>query len=303
MLMLCSSTIFPDEYRQSLGERFTDEAFQPVRQLLSKPPATWNELLEQNKYLTKRNGATLTRSSIALGTADNVPYSEDILMAMMLQNGAKVVSSDRRNALFHTYETTPAGSKVRPGEKALEFYTSFANPAKDNYSWNPSQPSALDAFGQGKVAMVIAYTPFIDELKAKYPNLNYERTALPQISLSQPAVNFIKFKVETVTQTADNASAAFAMLRYYANSSSSSALASEQRLRPPFLKELQTRAEEDAFSKMILTGQSVFKRNRVQFDATFRKMIVDATQNGVPINLSLDAGAETINQLLNPDSE
>src|SRR5690606_30960030 len=137
-----------------------DAVIQPVRRLLEKAPATWSELLEQAKYINRRNGDTVLRSAVALGTADNIDHSNDILQLLMLQNGAKLVSDDRKNPLFHVPTSTPTGGQVRPGEKALDFYASFADPTKENYSWNPSMPQALDAFTQGRVAMVIAYSDF-----------------------------------------------------------------------------------------------------------------------------------------------
>lgn len=285
------------EYRKSLGDAADDDKYQPVRNLLSRPPATWSELVDQVKYLTKRDGNTIQRSAIAMGTADNTPNTADFLQLLILQNGGKVVSTDHKNALFHIPETTPAGVSVRPGENALDFLASFANPNKPTYSWNPSMPQAVDAFGQGKVAMVIAFSDFGKELKVKYPRLTFEVTSVPQISVSplQEPVNLLRFWAETVPSVADTPNAALAFARLEARNADS--LGAQAGLGSPLLATLK--ADDKEFpNRQILTGKTVFKKNRDQFDANFRQMIIDVTQNGLTPSQALDSGAEKINLLL-----
>lgn len=286
------------EYRKAQGNNLNEAAYAEVRQLFKNPPATWNDVLKQTKYLTQRNGTQVTRSAIALGTADNIPNSADILQLLMLQNGAKIVSTDRRNALFHIPDTTPSGGQVRPGQNALEFYTSFSNPNKENYTWSPSMPQALDAFGQGKVAMVVAFADFGKLLKIKYPKFNFTVTTVPQITIEplQTPVNLVRFSVETVTKTADSQGISFAFLKKYTDRPIVAAYAKQQGLTSPFLKDVKDKKEFPYYQ--IMTGTAVYKRNRTLFDAAFRQMIIDASQNGVAADKALDAGAEEVNVLL-----
>ncbi|MBU6388973.1 extracellular solute-binding protein [Patescibacteria group bacterium] len=287
------------DFRQSQGDNLSDSVYQPVRQLLSNPPATWNDLVNQAKYLTVRSGNTITRSAIALGTADNIPDAVDTLYLLMLQNGAQIISSDRRDALFHVPQTTPSGGIVKPGENALDFYTSFANPNKSNYSWNPSMPQALDAFAQGKVAMVIAYSDFADQLQVKYPKFHPQVAPVPQITVDnvQQPVNFIKFSIETVTQTADNPAAAFAFMKLYTAQDSADNLASEQKLRSPYLTTLN-KDTSNYENEQALTGQTTFKEDHSQFDSVFHDMIVNVSQDNIAVPDAISTGAQQINQLL-----
>lgn len=286
------------DFRKAQGNTARDEVLQPVRQLLNKAPATWNDVVEQAKYITKRNGSTIERAAIALGTADNIPNSGDILQLLMLQNGAKILSDDHMSAVFDVSTATPSGGQVRAGQKALEFFTSFSDPSKETYSWNPSMPQALDAFTQGKVAMVIAYSDFGKQLKIKKPGFSYEVAAIPQVSLAQDPVNFIRFSVETVTKTADNANAAFAFLQTYTNTDNAKILASEQKLYSPYLKYLNNAAIFQA--TQILTGQGTYKVVHTQFDAAFRQMIVDVSQNQILPEEAIKSGSDKIDNLVNP---
>jgi ABC-type glycerol-3-phosphate transport system substrate-binding protein len=285
-------------YRQSLGTDYSDDEITPVNKLLSAPPTTWSTLLDQLKYLTQTNGTTVKQSAIALGSANNVPDSDAILQLLMLQNGAKIVSSDRTRALFHVTESAAAGGTVRPGENALSFLTAFSDPSKLAYTWNPSMPSALDAFAQGKVAMVIGFSSFGQNLAIKYPQFRYETAPVPQISVgtNQTPVNVIRFSVDTVPKTADNYNAAVALLKLYSTADVVSDISSNIQLISPFKSQL---TNTDNFRQQeVVTGQAVFKKQRTQFDQAFNQMITDVTQNGIPVSQALDNAAETINGLL-----
>lgn len=296
------------DYQNSLGDNLfgdnlNEEKYQSVYQLLKAPPATWSDLVEQTKYFNVRgSGGSFTRSAIALGTADNTPNANDILFLLMLQNETTIISLDHKSALFHIPVTTPTGAKTRPGENALDFFASFSNPAKSTYSWNPSMPPALDAFGQGKLVMVIAFADFETQLKAKYPKFWYETAAVPQISTSQDPVNLIRFSIETVTKTANNQAAAFTFLKNYTGEESTNDLASEKKLLSPYLNSLDNTGE-DFLSKQVSTGKAVYKKQRAQFDEAFRQMIIDVSQNGISAGAALDNTAQTINQLLNAQEE
>jgi maltose-binding protein MalE len=290
------------EYRKSLGDKARSEDYTPVQQLLSNPATTWLDLTEQAKYITRRNGNDIQRSAIALGTADNVRNAQDILQLLIMQNGAQIVSSDRRNALFHIPTTTSSGVSVRPGELALDFFTSFANPNKATYTWNASMPQNIDAFGQGKVAMIIGYSDIDAQLKIKYPKMNYKIAPVPQKSATEQAVNMLSFTVEGVTKTANNTGAAFAFLSTYTDLETTKNIASQAKLLSPYLSDLNNSAT-DPFVKKVLTGKAVFKRSRTQFNEIFSQIIRDVNQNGLPSSQALDAGAESINKLLQDESQ
>lgn len=289
-----------NEFKESLGKNPKAEVYNPVKSLLSKAPTTWQELVEQERYITKQSNGSFERSTIALGTADNIPNSADILQLMMLQNGTKIVSDDHTTPQFHIPSTTPVGVSVKPGELALDFFSSFSNPNKETYTWNPSMPEALDAFGQGKVAMVIAFSDFKEQLAVKYPKLKYTAGAVPQNSTVDDPINLIRFDLETVTKAADNISAAQAMLRLYTDSSTAASIASERKLLSPYLETLNKK-KDDVYNKAVLTGVAVYKKSRTLFDEAFRQMILDTSQNGLTSEQSIAKGADAIDNILSDD--
>jgi ABC-type glycerol-3-phosphate transport system substrate-binding protein len=269
--------------------------------LLKDGPKTWNQLNEQAPYVNKISNGTFTRSLVALGTADNVPNSDAILQVMMMQNGVDIVSTDHSSVLFNTYKSTPSGAQIRPGENALDYYTSFANPAKPNYSWNSAMPPAIDAFATSKVAIVIAYSDFGQQLRTKYPKFkDYTTEPIPQISAAQDPVDLIKFMVEAVPKTSVFNTTSMKLLQIYKDETLVKSLASESKTRSSFRTTLEKASDSDYYAKQILTGKAIFKVNHTQFDAAFRQMIVDVSENKISTTVAIDTAAQTINKLLAP---
>lgn len=285
-------------FQKTLGDSYDDTQYRPVQQLLSSPPATWSQVLQQIPYLTQKNGQTITTSAIALGTADNLPAAEDTLALLMYQNGTDITSSDHTRVLFNTQQNTPSGAIVRPGEKALSFFTSFAQPNSPNYTWNPSLPQALDAFGQGKVAMVLAYKDFGKKLEAKYPQMKFQTAPAPQINITDKAVNFGRYSIDTVTKAASNPNLALQLLYQIDKTDSASTLASESSMISPLVASLQQ--DNHDTSKQVLSARTLYKKNHTQFDADFLQMIRDVSQNGASASGAMDVAAQKINDLLTP---
>jgi ABC-type glycerol-3-phosphate transport system substrate-binding protein len=109
-----------------------------------EPAATWSALQTQvttNRLTIVDEQGHLVQSGVALGTALNLPYANDLLTLLMMQNGSIMTTSDRKASLSDD-----------AGMQALKFYLSFAQLNKSNYSWDEQQTNARDAFIQGKVA-------------------------------------------------------------------------------------------------------------------------------------------------------
>lgn len=288
------------EYRVRQGEGADEDSLQAVRRLLGAPGKTWEEIIEQVPYLTLRSGAQVSRSAIALGSADNVPYSSDILQFLIHQNGQEIVSSDRTSAVFHLPITSPAGVEVRPGEEALRFFTQFSNVTSSAYTWNASMPDAVQAFGEGKLAMIIADQNTAAEIATRFPRLEFFNAPMPQISIGPGSTpkNLIVFMAEVVTPTTPNRQAALNFLVPYTGSASAAAMASERGVYTPYRSRLEAQADGDPLAAQILTGVALYKRQHDQFDQAFQQMIRDVSQNGLSPADALTKGSEEINRLL-----
>ncbi|MBI4414960.1 MAG: extracellular solute-binding protein [Candidatus Kerfeldbacteria bacterium] len=166
------------------------------------PPQTWQQavdMVDQTKHtLTKEENGVLVQSGIALGTADNVNRSVDIIAALMMQSGAKMTDPTGKIVTFNT--ASVADPAFNPGVNALNFYTAFANPNRVTFSWDSTQPQAQEAFSAGKAAMFIGYSYQYGIIQQQNPLLHFGVTGLPQITVGGPQTNIANYWVSTVAK-------------------------------------------------------------------------------------------------------
>lgn len=153
---------------------------------ITSPPEDWNKFVDYSRRMTKiDNMGQIIQAGAAMGTAYNINRSTDLLSALMLQNGTNMTDSLKTAASFDKIANTEKGN-VFPGENALIFYTQFAKAASPSYSWNKNLHYSVDAFAEGKLAMMLNYSWQRDAITNKAPKLNFDVAFLPQISGSQP---------------------------------------------------------------------------------------------------------------------
>ena len=157
---------------------------------LVKPPATWDELKQYTKILTKVDDyGNIKQSAIALGRAKNpgeINRAGDIVMLMMLQGGAVM---NKEGTLYAEFNKSTLNNSD-PGVIALNFYTAFANASTPLYTWNAKMPYSIDAFRYGQTAMMINYSYWYDRLKRSDPKLDFSVAPVPQSGLENKAVNY-----------------------------------------------------------------------------------------------------------------
>lgn len=165
---------------------------------IAEAPKTWTDFQKDVIAITKIDQQNnILRAGAALGTSKNVDRAGDILSVLMMQNGVQMTSDNG----YPTFNQTPAGwsGGSPPADQALQFYTDFAQPTKQVYSWNSNMPNSLDAFTRGQAAFYIGYGYNQAFIKARAPKLNYNVVSLPQINPEHP-VNFGLFWNETVSK-------------------------------------------------------------------------------------------------------
>lgn len=164
---------------------------------ITSPPKTWEEVEKQTKTLTKIDEfGNIIQSTIALGRSKApgaVNRSSDILVLMMLQNGALL--NDLEEVNF-----SASATNIEPGLSALEFYSKFSQANSDVYTWNNKMHYSDDAFQDGEVAMIIGYPYKYDQLKKTAPKLNFEVAPVPQLNLENK-INFANYWGLSVAKT------------------------------------------------------------------------------------------------------
>lgn len=164
----------------SLGLYYNKDLFNMAG--ITSTPRNWNEFMEDVKLLTKVDSdGEITQSGAAMGTAYNINRSTDVLSMLMIQNGT-MMSGEKMNATFNTDS----------GKNALTFYTQFAKTSSPSYSWNPRMHYSIDAFSEGKTAMMFNYSWHIPTIRSKSPKLNFAVAKIPQFSENSP-INYANY--------------------------------------------------------------------------------------------------------------
>lgn len=245
------------------------------------PPETWDDLVaDLNKLTVKNQWSGIDRAGISLGTAENINRASDILSLIMLQNGTEMVSSDKKTATINN-SMTINGEAYYPGKDALRFYTDFSSPTKINYTWNRQMPYSIDAFADGKSAMMLNYAYQIRALHNKNPYLNYGIAKAPQIKNRNFDVNYANYWAYTISKKSKAADEAWKFVSYLASKTINQRYL-QKTDRPIARKDLKDWQTAESLQLAIFAEQSLTARSWYQIDpAPIEKIFSDAVESVV----------------------
>lgn len=157
---------------------------------IARAPQFWDEALNLARAATRRNDAgSITKSAIAFGEYANVNHAKGILSMLIMQAGGRVTIRDGAGQLTPAL-TARIGETSQPADSALRFYTQFANPSSEDYSWNRALPESRTAFAQGDLAIYIGPASEEPLVRRLNPNLNFAiATSVPQVRNAERTVN------------------------------------------------------------------------------------------------------------------
>ncbi len=181
---------------------------------VAEPPKNWEEFQAAVKKLTKFDKKTgkILQSGAAMGTGNNIPGFEDILYILFRQSNLSFVSKTGLAAF-----QSGAPNQANPAISVMNFYTDFANSARDTYTWNEEMGNALDQFVNGSLAFFFGYSYHYPVIKARAPQLNVSILPMLQLNPEQP-VNAANYWVQTVTDKSKNKNEAWGLLNFLTHS-------------------------------------------------------------------------------------
>lgn len=269
---------------------------------IPNPPEQWGPFVEQVKKLTKLDAqGKLVQAAAGIGTAGNIDRAVDLVSVLMLQNGAEMADEGG----YPRFQAIPAElSTLRsepPAWQALAFYTDFANPGKDTYTWDENQPNSLDAFIQGRTAFFFGYAYHLPIVQSRAPKLNLGITALPQIEGS-PIKNYANYWYLTVSRKSKNQDVAWNFL----NSLTKPELAVkvlDKAKRPAARKSLLAAQLEDesvgVFASQVLTATSWYRgKNPQAMEEAFLTMISDVVAGRLDVGRAVRIASDKVGQTI-----
>ncbi len=261
------------------------------------PATTWAEFQDHVKRLTKYDSqGKLVKPAAGIGTSQNVERSFDLLSLLMMQNGAQMADGNG----LPTFNRTPADMTrdTPPGDEALIFYTDFANPSKEVFTWDDTQPNSYDAFVSGKTAYFFGYAYHLPMIRAQAPKLNFGIANIPQIDPANK-VNFANYWVEAVSKKTKYPDVAWDFLQFAAKADQAKTYLAKTG-RPTALRSLVNTQLSDpdlgVFASQVLTAKSWYQGANIKATESAFDEMIDTTLAGTPPERATDLAAQTIAQ-------
>lgn len=261
----------------------------------AKPPETWNELYDMSVKITKRDNAnSLQRSTIAFGEYRNVTHAKDIISLLILQAGGSITRYIG-NALVPAL-ASQSGQVSQPTESALRFYSEFANPTNQYYTWNRAQKESRAAFAAGTLALYIGKASEEPFLRQANPNLNFAAAPVPQIKSREFSTNVGTVYGMAIARTTDNTQGALTVAFLLASADSARLISRAVGL-PAARRDVvsETRSGvDDLFNKQAIIAKSWVDPNPEKTDEVFRAMIEGITSGSAKLSEAVQRAEESM---------
>lgn len=247
---------------------------------LPQPATHWLEFQDQVKKITRFDEiGTIIQSAASIGTADNIERSSDILALLMMQNGAQMADDDGV-ATFDKYPPELVGRPLPPAAEALIFYTDFANPEKEVYTWNDKMADSFEAFVSGRTAFFFGYSYHLPAIRAANRDLNFGIAPMPQIE-GNPPVNHANYWVEVVSDKTEHPDEVWDFLQFVTKAENAQKYLARTK-KPTALRSLVNSQLEDldlsVFASQVPSARSWYHGTDVDameeaFRETIRQML------------------------------
>lgn len=277
---------------------YNKQQFSDLIATTDSPASLWDGIREQVINLTERDNSAqgFTLSGLALGRADNISSAVDILYALMLQYGVQFYDETEENATFAN--SVPGNNGfAKPGVKALEFFTSFALPDYQNYSWNQNITGAapddkeLGPFASGRTTMIIGYPYLYQNIQTAIQNA--QRLGSKHIDLKDVGVapfpqlaepgeagkrdTYASYFPLVVARTSDKPALAWSLVQFLTSADS---LQTYHQLtnRPTSRKDMVTDQSIEPLFGTFAYQAPFAKSFKIYDEAAYRKVFSDAIQ-------------------------
>jgi ABC-type glycerol-3-phosphate transport system substrate-binding protein len=284
----------------------TNKSLFPEELLDVEIPLSWKGVRELAVKLTVIKNGKMQISGLALGTGKEIQRSAQILQLLMMQNNTQMITPDRSQAAFHLFRTKENGEVEYPGVWALKYYTDFANPKSDHYTYDPALGDDVKAFSENKVAMMINYPSVLNFLSKVMPNVDkvkiYPVPNLWEIDfptkeeagkISQPK-DMTRYHIEVVNKNSPNAKFAWEfLLEVFKQSGGFGAIAKNPTEQEDYLERKPIR-----FSTSFYKGAYPEETDKI-----FVEMADDVIRNNLPPQEAILKAADKFNLLLKKTEE
>lgn len=243
------------------------------------PPEYWDEFPAFVPRLTKKDeNNRIQKSTVALGQFANVSHAKDILTTLFMQAGNPIITEE--DGVF-TPALSSTNSKYDLGS-ILEFYTDFADPLSQVYSWNRSFADSRSAFSSEDLAFYFGHASELRALVNANPNQNFTVAPVPQIRGETSKMTSARVMGIAVAAASRNMNTSF----YVANALSTGEFASQFAAAlgiAPVRRDLLAQSPSDAYSP-VFYASALFSRTWLDPSSVDTDKIFSSTVESVLSN-------------------
>jgi ABC-type glycerol-3-phosphate transport system substrate-binding protein len=265
---------------------------------IAYPPLYWDEFRTLAPILTKKDEKGLiTKSAVAMGQFSNVLHSKDLLSALFMQAGNSIVGE--KNGVY--VSLLKEDNTKNNLSAVLKYYTDFADPLKESYSWNKSFSNSRDAFSKEDLVFYFGYASEVQSLVNKNPNQNFLVAPLPQIKNSNFKLTNGHVLGVAISSMTKNLNTAFTASNLMSNGDFASKLASATGVVPvrrDLLKVIPTDAYFPVFYSSAFFAKSWPDPKPEDTDAIFKGMIEKVLSNSMSVEEAINNASAKLGLLL-----
>jgi ABC-type glycerol-3-phosphate transport system substrate-binding protein len=263
------------------------------------PPDNWDDFIGVVPTLTQRDERNkIIKSAVAFGHFSNISHAKNVLSTLFMQSGNKIVSEKEGRFVSDLMVLRSSYSL----SSILEFYTDFADPQKNIYSWNKSLPFSRDFFSTDKLAFYFGYASELSSLISKNPNQNFLVAEIPQIQNANFKLTSAKITGLAISAFSKNANTAFIVANKMSSGDFVSKLAKNLKVVPArrdLLAIKQTDAYFPTFYSSALYAKGWLDPSSKDTDDIFRKMINGVSSNNLDVRSAISDASAKLSLLLN----
>lgn len=269
------------------------------------PPATWDEFQDIVPKLRQVNpNGQIVRAAAAIGGSEiSVDSAADLVQLLMLQNGTRMTDDGLTTAAFSSSYSDAGGIGARsPGLAAFNFYLQFANAGSPYYTWNDGQSNSLDAFANGKVAVIFNYQSALAEIERKSPFLSIGIAPVPQAKGSEVSVSFPKYHGLAVSRQSGAPRAAWDFIIYITTRPEVQEVYLNGTGHPPatrtFIGQALNKPGFNVFAEQALTARSWYVADDVKIEEIFDRAIQSVLSGQADSAQALRQAQDQVSQLM-----
>lgn len=264
------------------------------------PPAYWDDLVNLVSTLTKKDDSNrIIKSAVALGHFSNVHNAKDILSTLFMQTGNKIVVE--KNGDFNSSLDTFSYNSQYNIRSMLKFYTDFADPNQNVYSWNKSFSNSNDTFSKEDLAFYFGFASELPSLVNRNPNQNFTVAPIPQIKNSNFKLTGARVTGIAILSSSTNFNTAFTAASLMTSEDFASKFAIAEGVAPA-RRNLLRNKPADAFSPVFydsaLFAKSWLDPSKKDTDDIFRRMIDGVLSNNMTVERAIPDASAKLDLLL-----